>query len=92
MSQIEGGQEYTAPVIGLFGAEALMAKRAALQQRLGRASIQLNEASQEYHACISEMIEVNMALREQGVDTNALANELQRDVPAGAAVEGYGLH
>lgn len=92
MAHSEAGGEFTAPVIGLFGAEALIAKRASLQQRLGNVSVRLNEASQEYNSCIAEIIEVNTALRQQGVDTDALARDLQHQVPREAAVEGYGQY
>lgn len=92
MAEHEGEMELTAPVIGLFGVEALIAKRASLQQRLGKASLELNEASREYNACITDMIALNAALRAEGVDTNALASELQQDLPNETAVNGYGRY
>lgn len=76
-------------VIELFGAEALIDRRKQLQQRLGGISVRLNDVSQEYNACIQEIIELNGRLAAEGVDTNALGRELQRDVPANAAVNGY---
>ena len=92
MSQHEGDGERTAPVIGLFGVEALVAKRTALQQRLGQASLRLNEANTDYNSCIHEIIEVNMALREHGVDTDAIGRELQKPAASSTAVEGYGSY
>ena len=90
MSHHEGEWEASAPVIELFGVEALVARRIALAQRLGRASVQLNEANLEYNSCIREILEVNASLREQGVDTNTLGRELQQPAPPSAASEGYG--
>ena len=92
MSHHEGEWEAPAPVIELFGVEALIARRTALAQRLGRASVQLNKANLEYNSCIREILEVNASLREQGVDTNALGRELQKPAPPSAASEGYGRY
>lgn len=82
--------EVPGEVIELFGAEALIMRRRQLQQKLGRVSVQLNEINQAYSACIHELIELNARLAAEGVDTNALGMELQRDVPAHAAVNDYG--
>lgn len=82
--------EVPGEVIELFGTEALIVRRKQLQQKLGRISVQLNEANREYNACIQEIIELNGRLASEGVDTNALATELQRDVLAHAAINDYG--
>lgn len=84
--------EIPGEVIELFGAEALVVRRRQLQQKLGGISVRLNQASQEYNACIHEIIELNGHLAAEGVDTNALASELQRDPPANAAVNDYGAY
>jgi hypothetical protein len=84
------GSSETGEIIDLFGVEALLLRRKQLQQRLGGASVRLNEANREYHDCIQEIIQVNGRLLAEGVDTNALGRELQQDVPANAAVNDYG--
>lgn len=82
--------EETGEVIELFGVEGLLLRRKQLQQQLGGASVRLTEANREYHDCIQEIIQVNGRLLAEGVDTNALGQELQQAVPANAAVNDYG--
>ncbi|MDB5165850.1 MAG: hypothetical protein JWM00_740 [Candidatus Saccharibacteria bacterium] len=68
-------------IIELFGTEALIRRRKALQGELGTLSVALNDISRQYNDCIRAIIETNAALAiAEDVDTQALARELQADV------------
>lgn len=74
--------EANGEVIELFGTEALVRRRKALQAKLGGLSVALNDASKAYNECILEIIETNTELtaaadKDEDVDTQALARELQ---------------
>lgn len=77
-------------VIDLFGEEALKVRRKVLQQRLGETAANLVKATNDHNECINEIIELDMELRQRGVDTQALALELQQDVAKTSAVNNYG--
>lgn len=77
-------------VVELFGPEALVLHRENLQRKLAELSIRVVEANQEYHECIEDIMKVNTALRNAGVNTYELAVKLQAAAGPQSAIEDYG--
>lgn len=77
--------ESSGEVIELFGLDAVVRRRKALQDKLGKLSIILNDVNTAYNECIQEIIKTNDELataesKGEDIDTQALARNLQSGV------------
>lgn len=72
--------------------EILIQFRRGLHEELGKLSVLLNDATTRYQACLGAMTQANEALRDRGVDTYALAQELQQETHPDSAIAGYGQY
>lgn len=77
-------------LIALYGPEAVKRERIALHRELGEISARLCAANQDYVECIRRMGLNTIRCHEEGVDTVALANQLQSEQNSLAAINGYG--
>lgn len=69
------------PLVEPDSNEILIAKRIDASREIGELSLKLVQANLAYNAKIIEVIQLNQQLSERGVDKNALARQIQMQLP-----------
>ena len=69
--------------------ERILLQRLLAHRKLGRASVELAQASEQYARCIADTIEINRLITEKGIDGREVARRMQLPETFFDVIHGY---